>query len=64
MDRKDYKMSKKILIIGLDDVSWNVLNPMIESGYMHYLKNEIEERRAGVICSIREQKDYSQNWNQ
>jgi len=33
--------NKKLLIIGMDGVSWNVLKPMIEKGCMPFLKDSI-----------------------
>lgn len=44
-------MNKKLLIIGLDGASWNVLNPFINKGYMPFLKHEIESGNSGVLRS-------------
>ncbi|OGH03902.1 MAG: hypothetical protein A2W22_02875 [Candidatus Levybacteria bacterium RBG_16_35_11] len=44
-------MSKKILIIGLDGVSWNVLNPMLENGYMPFLQDFIKKGKSGILKS-------------
>jgi predicted AlkP superfamily phosphohydrolase/phosphomutase len=44
-------MSKKVLIIGLDGVSWNVLNPMIENGYMPFLQDFIRKGESGILKS-------------
>ena len=44
-------MSAKVLIIGLDGASWDVLNPMMQRGYMPFLQKEIEQGRAGVLAS-------------
>lgn len=44
-------MSKKLLIIGLDGVSWNVLNPMMENGYMPFMKSFIETGKSGILKS-------------
>ncbi len=41
----------RLLIIGLDGVSWNVLKPMIEAGHMPFLESEIEKGKAGVLRS-------------
>ena len=43
--------AKKVLIIGLDGVSWNVLNPMIENGYMSFLQDFIKKGKSGVLKS-------------
>lgn len=43
--------NKKLLIIGLDGVSWNVLHPMIEEGYMPFLKDSIGKGKSGVLKS-------------
>jgi predicted AlkP superfamily phosphohydrolase/phosphomutase len=43
--------SKKVLIIGLDGVSWNVLNPMIENGYMPFLQDFIKKGKSGILKS-------------
>jgi predicted AlkP superfamily phosphohydrolase/phosphomutase len=44
-------MSKKVLIIGLDGVSWNVINPMIENGYMPFLQDFIKKGKSGILKS-------------
>jgi predicted AlkP superfamily phosphohydrolase/phosphomutase len=44
-------MSNKVLIIGLDGASWNVLNPMIESGYMSFLQDFIKNGKSGILKS-------------
>jgi predicted AlkP superfamily phosphohydrolase/phosphomutase len=43
--------NRKLLIIGLDGVSWNVLNPMIENGYMPFLKDFIRDGRSAILKS-------------
>ena len=43
--------NKKLLIIGLDGVSWNVLNPMIENGHMPFLRDFIKDGRSGILKS-------------
>jgi predicted AlkP superfamily phosphohydrolase/phosphomutase len=43
--------SKKLLIIGLDGVSWNVLNPMIENGHMPFLRDFIRGGKSGILKS-------------
>jgi len=40
-------VAKKVLIIGLDGVSWNMLNPVIEGSYMPFLQEKL-----GVIDEI------------
>jgi predicted AlkP superfamily phosphohydrolase/phosphomutase len=42
---------KKVLIIGLDGVSWNVLNPMIENGYMPFIQGLIKKGKNGILKS-------------
>lgn len=44
-------MPRKILIVGLDGVTWSALDPMIEKGHMPFLKQEIAGGRAGVLAS-------------
>ena len=43
--------AKKVLIIGLDGVSWNVLNPVIEGGYMPFLQEFIKMGKGGILKS-------------
>jgi len=43
--------NKKLLIIGLDGVSWNVLNPMIENGHMPFLNDFIRNGKSGILKS-------------
>jgi predicted AlkP superfamily phosphohydrolase/phosphomutase len=44
-------MGKKVLVIGLDGASWNILKPLMAHGYMPTLKTEMENGRYGVLVS-------------
>lgn len=48
---KDYE-SGKILLIGIDGASWNVITPMIDSGLLPNLAKLIKEGTSGVLESI------------
>jgi predicted AlkP superfamily phosphohydrolase/phosphomutase len=43
--------NKRLLIIGLDGVSWNVLDPMIKNGHMPFLKEFIKDGTKGILKS-------------
>lgn len=43
----------KILIIGIDGASWNILKPAVDEGYMPYLKDLIECGASGVLMSTK-----------
>lgn len=44
---------RKVLIIGLDGGSWDLLNPLIEDDWMPNLKRFVEAGRAGTLCSVK-----------
>ena len=46
-------LSNKVLIVGLDGATWNVLNPMMESGRMPALKRFVAEGAAGILHSTK-----------
>jgi len=44
-------MTNKILIVGLDGGSWNVLNPMFKKGLLKNLRNIIKNGASGILKS-------------
>ncbi len=45
------KLGKRILIIGLDGVTWDVLRPLMDEGRMPNLRRVVEEGASGVLRS-------------
>ncbi len=42
---------RRLLIIGLDGATWDILNPLIEEGYLPHLKNLKERGSSGILRS-------------
>ncbi|MFW9881163.1 MAG: alkaline phosphatase family protein, partial [Candidatus Thorarchaeota archaeon] len=45
------KFNRKILIIGIDGASWDILDDILNNGYMPYLKNLKENGAYGILNS-------------
>lgn len=43
--------NRKILIIGIDGGSWTVLKPVMEQGYMPFLKSLVDKGASGILES-------------
>lgn len=44
--------NKKVLLIGLDGVTWDIIRPLIKKGYMKNLKKIIDGGTSGVLESV------------
>jgi len=44
-------LKRKVLIIGIDGGSWDVLRPAMEEGYMPYLKSLVKQGASGILGS-------------
>ena len=47
----EFPVTKKILIVGLDGVTWDVLGPLMAEGKMPALKRVCEQGASGVLTS-------------
>lgn len=44
---------RKVLIIGLDGATWDIMNPLMKNGYMPNLKKMTEEGTRGILKSTK-----------
>ena len=46
------RLAKKVLVIGWDAADWNVINPLIEKGFMPTLEKFINQGVMGKISTL------------
>lgn len=44
-------MKKRVMVIGLDGATWDILNPLMRDGKMPHLKNLLDRSAKGVVMS-------------
>ena len=44
-------MNKRVIVIGLDGATWDVLNPLMRDGKLSNLKKLLDQSAQGVLMS-------------